>query len=162
MANESNENTRFGRYVRKLGVNPGVITTDQMLFEGAIRKEFVNNQILMAVKETAMDCQLYAGMNKDEPIVCYSYGVVKSNAFGSYPSLEQDIAEKDVVDVKERNIALVKITDPVTRLEYAMNPTTKELYDFEQAQRAKYTKEDLVVIGKIVKNKNGKEEIKKY
>jgi hypothetical protein len=36
------------------------------------------------------------------------------------------------------------------------------LYDFEQAQRAKYTKEDLVVIGKIVKNKNGKEEIKKY
>ena len=162
MANESNENTRFGRYVRKLGVNPGVITTDQMLFEGAIRKEFVNNQILTAVKETAMDCQLYAGMNKDEPIVCYSYGVVKSNAFGSYPSLEQDIAEKDVVDVKERNIALVKITDPVTRLEYAMNPTTKELYDFEQAQRAKYTKEDLVVIGKIVKNKSGKEEIKKY
>jgi hypothetical protein len=162
LANASNENTRLGRYVRKLGLNPGVITTDQMLFEGAIRKEFVNTQILHAVKESAMDCQLYAGKNKDEPIVCYNYGQVRSNAFGSYPSLEQDIAEKDVVDVKETNVKLVKITDPKTGNKYALNPTSKELYIYNQWLRSKETMEELFAVGKLRIDKDGKEVVKLF
>jgi hypothetical protein len=162
MANDSNENTRFGRYVRKLGINPTVITTDQMLFEGAIRKEFVNMQILHAVKESAMDCQLYAGINKDEPIVCYNYGLVKSNAFGSYPSLEKDIAEKDVKDTREDRYQIVKLTDPNTNEIYALNTKSKILYDFDQYTRSIETNEDLVTIGKLVKDKSGKEAVKLF
>ena len=162
MANEGNENTRLGRYIRKLGINPTVITTDQVLFEGAIRKEFVNTQILHAVKETAMDCQLYAGTNKDEPIVCYNYGVVKSNAFGSYPSLEKDVAEKDVKDTRENQYQIVKITDPKTNIIYALNVKFKILYDFEQYKRSLDTNETLVAIGKLVKDKSGNEVVKRF
>ena len=162
LANASNDNTRLGRYVRKLELNPGVITTDQMLFEGAIRKEFVNTQILHAVKESAMDCQLYAGSNKDEQIVCYNYGQVKSNAFGSYPSLEQDVAEKDVVDVKETTVKLVRIIDPLTKRDYALNPVSKDLYNYDQWLRSKESMEELFAVGKLRVGKDGKEVVKLF
>jgi hypothetical protein len=152
------ESTKLGRYVRTLGLNPDVITTDQMLFESAMIKEQVNSQILHAVKESAMDCKLYNKQNKDENLVCFNYGEVKSNAFGSYPSLEQDLQEKDVQDVREVKMELIVITDPATKKQYAMDKQTKKLYDKDQALRFKETGEELVLIGRL-KKVRGKEQI---
>jgi hypothetical protein len=100
------------RYELGLKTVPEVITTDQMLFENALVKDRVNSQILTAVKETAMDCSLYNKGNKDEKLVCYSFGKVSTNAFGSYPTLEQEVAEKGVQEVRETKVKLVKITIP--------------------------------------------------
>jgi hypothetical protein len=67
------------------------VTTDETLYEIASVKQRINNQILQAVKETAIDCSLYSKMNtstKEKPMVCYGYGKVESNAFGSYPAFD--------------------------------------------------------------------------
>jgi len=138
-----------------------------MLFESAMIKEQVNNQILHAVKESAMDCQLYNNKNKDENLVCFNYGKVMSNAFGSYPTLEQDIAEKDVKDTRKQILQMGKITapdpnNPNKKIEYAINNNTKVIYSWAQYLRSKENKETLVPLGKIVKNKKGTEEIHYY
>jgi hypothetical protein len=51
------------------------------------------------VKETAIDCSLYNN-NPDEPLVCYGFGKVSSNNFGSYPVLEVDRSQKPEMNVK--------------------------------------------------------------
>lgn len=167
LANELDESSKLGRYVRNLEISPQVVSTDQMLFESAMIKEQVNNQILHAVKESAMDCQLYNNKNKDENLVCFNYGKVMSNAFGSYPTLEQDIAEKDVKDTRKQILQMGKITapdpnNPNKKIEYAINNNTKVIYSWAQYLRSKENKETLVPLGKIVKNKKGTEEIHYY
>ena len=164
LAKELDESSKLGRYVRNLEVVPEVITTDQMLFESAMVKEQVNDQILHAVKESAMDCQLYSSQNKDESLVCFNYGKVLSNAFGSYPTLEHDIAEKDVKDVRQQKVNMVKIRvpdqkDPTKFNEYALDQKRKILYSIEQYNRSKITKEQLNPLGKIVINEEGEEDI---
>ena len=149
----------LGRYVQTLDSNPGVITTDQQLFENALEKDLVNSQILLAVKETAMDCQLYASENKEENMVCYGYGRVSTNAFGSYPTLEQEMAEKDVTEVRQAKIRMVKIIDPTSKHEYALNPRTKEVFDYADYKRALETGEDLTRVGILEQGRSGKEEI---
>lgn len=164
LAKELDESSKLGRYVRNLEVVPEVITTDQMLFESAMVKEQVNDQILHAVKESAMDCQLYSSQNKDESLVCFNYGKVLSNAFGSYPTLEHDIAEKDVKDVRQQKVSMVKIRvpdqkDPTKFNEYALDQKRKILYSIEQYNRSKITKEQLNPLGKIIVNEEGEEDI---
>ena len=164
LANELDESSKLGRYVRGLEAAPQVITTDQMLFESAMVKEQVNQQILHAVKESAMDCQLYTSQNKDENLVCFNYGKVLSNAFGSYPTLEQDLAEKDVKDVRQQKIKMVKIRvpdpkNPKKLIDYAFDQKRKIIYSMEQYNRSKITNEQLNPLGKIVVNKDGEEDV---
>jgi hypothetical protein len=99
-------------------------TTDQYLFEIAQIKDSINRQILTGVKETAIDCSLY-NTNPDEPLVCYGFGKVASNNFGSYPVLETDRSEKVEVNVKTEKMQLVGITD--NGVKYAMDKKTKIL-----------------------------------
>jgi hypothetical protein len=147
------------RYELGLKTTPDVITTDQMLFENALIKDRVNSQILTAVKETAMDCSLYnKGASKDEKLVCYSFGKVSTNAFGSYPTLEQEVAEKGVQEVRETKVKLVKITVPDASgkaKDYALNKTTKEVFDFADYQAAVATGADLVRIGYLEESGRG-------
>jgi hypothetical protein len=124
----------------------------------------VNQQILHAVKESAMDCQLYTSQNKDENLVCFNYGKVLSNAFGSYPTLEQDLAEKDVKDVRQQKIKMVKIRvpdpkNPKKLIDYAFDQKRKIIYSMEQYNRSKITNEQLNPLGKIVVNKDGEEDV---
>ena len=141
------ETTLLGRYVRHLEVNPGVVTTDEQLFENALIKDHVNSQILTAVKETAMDCRLYEKQNKDENLVCFSFGNVSSNAFGSYPTLKQDIAEKDVEETREVTSKLIEFT--YKGIKYALNERTGDIYDFKEAMEKIKNPETMSAIGKI-------------
>ena len=71
------------------------ITTDENLYEIASSKQKINNQILQAVTETAVDCNVYSSLSTDEkPVVCYGFGKVESNSFASDPSFEVDSIEK--------------------------------------------------------------------
>ena len=161
MSDTVDNTSALGRYIRTLdGKKSSVVTTDQMLFENALVKDRVNSQILTAVKETAMDCKLYSSnANKDDNLVCYGFGKVQSNAFGSYPTLQEDLAEKDVDETRNVKVALVKITDPETGKEYALNKKTKELFRYEQYNRAKMSGEDLVPVGRLALDKYGREAV---
>jgi hypothetical protein len=137
------------------------VTTDETLYEIATMKQRINNQILRAVKETAVDCNLYSaaknkGVNNgdisSEPQVCYGFGKIQSNQFGSYPSFEKDSEEKEGLDLRAITWRAQKIT--INGVFYALNPKTNEVYDFESYKRAIDNKNsDLVLVGNI---KDGK------
>ena len=121
-------------------------STDQYLFEIAQIKDSINRQILTAVKETAIDCSLYNN-NPDEPLVCYGFGKVSSNNFGSYPILEVDRSQKPEINVKSVKQVLVGVT--IDGIKYAMDKYSKILYDFESYKKTKEKKGELIVVGTL-------------
>jgi len=152
------DSTLLGRYVIQLDEKPEVITTDQQLFENALVKDHVNSQILMAVKETAMDCRLYEKQNSDDNIVCFDFGKISSNAFGTLPTIKQDISEKDVVEVREVKSKLITIM--FKGVKYALNDRTGELFNMDDITDDMDKNAKLTPIGnKIGKGKTAKIEI---
>jgi hypothetical protein len=145
----SEDRTVYDRYTRTLLKAGAIITTDQMLFENALRKDRVSYQILTAVKETAMDCDLYSEGHKEENFKCFSdFGKVSTNAFGSYPDLIKDVAEKDVKEVAQKVVKMGTVTFEGTK--YAINKDTKELYDLAEFKKAKGI-EGIKRLGTLVK-----------
>jgi hypothetical protein len=136
------------------------ITTDETLYELASMKQRINNQILRAVKESAIDCNIYANTSKKdgEQLVCYGFGKVESNQYSSYPSFEKDKQDKGGLDTKKISWKGQKIME--NGVEYVLNPNTKEVYDYTSYQRAKEVGSELVLVGKLVK-KEGKIQIER-
>jgi hypothetical protein len=123
------------------------ITTDEYLFEISNIKNNINQQILKAVKETAIDCSLYNKGNK-ENLACYFGNVdAKTNMFLSYPTLDMDKTEKIETNVKATKQKLTKVT--VGKTEYAWNQTTNEVYLFDNYKAHKEGTEELRVYGKL-------------
>jgi len=128
------------------------VTTDETLYEIASLKQRINNQILQAVKESAVDCNLYSvSKNKEENLVCYGFGKVESNQFISYPSSDRDREEKTGLDVETLRWKAVKVT--IGGIEYALNEDTMELYDFESYQRSAQSGVAPILIGRLFNNK---------
>jgi hypothetical protein len=125
------------------------VTTDESLYETSTIKDGINQQLLKAVKETAIDCSLYAKGNKDETLVCYGFGKVESNRFSSYPTLEVDAAEKD--EINERKVVVKMAKIEIRGTTYARDKATDYIYEYADYERAKKTGEDLVPLGKLVK-----------
>ena len=119
-----------------------------MLYEISRIKDNINQQLLKSIKESAIDCSLYSN-DSNENLVCYGYGKVESNQFGSYPSLLQDEEQKDDLNVRKQKLKLVKAT--IDGIDYAVNRDTNEVYDLDSYLRSKTTGENLIYIGKIVR-----------
>lgn len=130
------------------------ITTDESLYDISIIKGKINNQLLNSIKETAMDCSLYNSSNKEENLVCYGYGKVSSNAFGSYPTLTEDLSDKPEINVKTEKLKL-KLTQPIDGIIYAVNPKTLEAYDLDSYEQAKSGSGELLLVGKIERRGKG-------
>lgn len=154
-ADEKNVELRI-RDVSRIDKNTP-ITTDESLYEIASIKQKINNQILRAVKESAVDCNLYAFASakkktnafEDEQLVCYGFGKVESNQFSSYPSLEKDQGEKAGLDVRRIRIKAIKVN--IGGVEYALNEATNEVYDLDSYTRALELGTDPVLVGQLVK-----------
>jgi len=127
------------------------VTTDESLYETATLKNRINNQILYAVKQTAMDCKLYSGLSKtdEEPIVCYNFGEITSNNFGSIPAFDQDAELKEDLNVAKTKAAIKKVK--IGDTQYAYNTATNEVYELESFERAQKTGTEPIVVGKLVK-----------
>ena len=128
------------------------ITTDETLFEISTIKDRVIQQLLKSVKETSIDCSLYSANNAKENLVCYGYGSVNSNQFGSFPSLEQDLTEKDDLNVKKQKMVLKKIKFKEKVYKYDEN--TNFIYDVEDVKDAKDVGANIKPIGKLMKQGN--------
>lgn len=133
----------------------GPITTDEYLYEISNIKDRVNQQILRAVKETAMDCSLYNRKLSEggEQLVCYSYGAVKSNTFASYPTLEEDEAETTDVNIKRVEWEAVEVK--IRGKKYAIRKDTGELYDYDEYKMAQKVGQALFPIGKMNMDERG-------
>jgi hypothetical protein len=137
----------MNRDTSKLDGRP--VSTDESLADIATIKNNINQQLLKSVKETAMDCNLYARSNRDEGIVCYGYGKVSSNEFGSYPSLEKDSNETTAVDTKKERIKL-HITKEINGKKYAVDKQTGELFDLDSYYDKRDGKGELRKVGQLV------------
>ena len=131
--------------------NKSVVSTDETLFEIASIKEKINKQLLVSMKESAIDCELYKH-NSDENLVCYGFGKVSSNQYSSYPSFEKDLTEKEGDEVKEINWTPIKLT--IQNIDYAYNEKTRELYDYRSYEDAITGNGELLYIGKLVRHNN--------
>lgn len=131
------------------------VTTDETLYEISSAKQIINNQILQAVKETAIDCSLYSKLNstKEKPMICYGYGKVQSNDFGSYPIFEKDSKQNmNYNNYDEWEVNEVSINDK----KYVLRIDTDELYDFESYNFALKTPgADPEYVGQLV-SENGR------
>jgi hypothetical protein len=130
------------------------ITTDENLFELATIKEKINNKMLNAVKETSIDCSLYNPSNSQENLVCYGFGKVSSNAFASYPTLEQDLGEMEEINLRKTKLKLKK-TKPIDGVVYAVDPKTNVLYDLESYEQVQQGVGELLKVGTLVKEGKG-------
>jgi hypothetical protein len=127
------------------------VTTDETLFEGASIKDKINQQILTAVKETAMDCSLYTAGKNPENLVCYGFGIVKTNEFSSYPTLEKDNEEKQAgpLEIRKEEIKLRPVM--IDGVKYRYDASTHNLFDEESFIQARESRGELLYIGKLIK-----------
>lgn len=139
------------------------VTTDETLYEIASIKNRINNQFLKAIKETAIDCNIYAGVKPksasatdEEELVCYGFGKVQTNSFASFPVFDVDTEVKEGLDVKTVKMRAIKVT--IGGIEYAFNETTRELYDYGSYMAALSSGNEPRLIGRLV-NQNGQYKI---
>ena len=95
-----------------------------------------------------MDCAIYP-KNAADDLVCYGYGKVSSNQFGSYHSLEVDKFQKDDVNVKKQTLQMRKIT--IQGKDYAYDQKNNIVYDMESYKRSKKTGEVMQEMGRLEK-----------
>ena len=124
------------------------VTTDETLYEISSIKQRINNEILRAIKETAVDCNIHSTSNGDkgEDYVCYGSGMVESNNFASHPTLDKDSNIKDGLDMK--TVGWKGVRKQIDGVDYAMNPRTKQLYNLDSFKRAQKQEGDLIYVGK--------------
>lgn len=144
----SENKTLIEKDVSKLNGTP--ITTDESLFETAGIKNKINQQLLTYVKQSAFDCSTYAGIGSNK-LKCHTYGNIKSNAFSSNPSIEEDLHMKPELDTKEVKVKVRNLT--VGNKKYVYNEANNEIYTLENYETAKDNNTMLSAVGRF-KGKN--------
>ena len=130
------------------------LTSDEALYEISNIKNDINKKILMAVKQSAIDCALHSTADSKEPLVCYSFGAnVTADRFSYYPSLSGE--EKDTVS---RALNKEKIKWKASKItwqgkSYALRKETGQVYDYDSYKQAiKNPGVEPIEIGKLEKS----------
>ena len=127
-------------------VNGKPVTTDESLFENAGIKNKINQQLLTYVKQSAFDCSTYAGIGNNK-LKCHTYGSIRSNAFSSNPSIDDDLHMKPELDTKEVKTKIKLVT--IEKVKYAYSEAKNEIYTMANYEAAQSINEDLVSIGRF-------------
>jgi hypothetical protein len=116
---------------------------------------------LKSIKETSIDCSVYAGTETSiqENLVCYGYGKLdesNENEFSTFPALDTDRGQIQATG-KERGQTIEwvarQIFDPETDIRYALNEETGDIYDLKTYEMAKrgQTGEEAVKLTRVGK-----------
>ena len=127
-----------------------VITSDEYLHEISSIKEEINASLLKCVKESAIDCSIHTrSSGKESDLKCFVIGNPREDKY----IYTQNISNQD----KDEGMKLNKKTEVVKLNEltingvlYAYNKETKDLYDYDS-----YLKQELLLLGKLVKQEDG-------
>lgn len=139
------------------------LTTDQSLFEISTIKEEINRQLLMAVKESSIDCSIHRNVASKEKLKCFTFGVVNSNKFSYAPSIENEESDASMAqNTKEVELKLIKITLTVggVKGDYAFDKKTDTVYDYNSYLAAREMGGEPLMIGKIVEKEGKKSFVK--
>ena len=134
--------------------NASPVTTDQTLYEISKKKENITSQILNAVKESSIDCNVH-DLFKNEGLQCLTLGKSSINTFSYQPSLsgeEQDVdASKNVEKITwfAREIML-------NDRKYALREDTDQLYTYESYRNAlEVPGAKPILLGSIIRDDDG-------
>ena len=127
-----------------------VITSDEYLYEISSIKEEINASLLQGVKESAIDCSIHTrSTSKEKDVKCFVIGNPSENKYIYTPNIEaQDKDEGMKLNKKTEVLKLNEIV--INGNKYAYNKVTKELFDYDS-----YLKDELLVLGKLVKQDDG-------
>ena len=133
------------------------LTSDEALFEISNIKQEINKRILLAVKESAIDCSLHSTVGSKEPLVCFSFG--KGEPSPSKFSITPSLSGEEADTVAQVNVK--KITWKAKELRiagklYALREDTGELYEYDSYQQAvAMPGVEPRLIGKLIKKPDG-------
>ena len=127
-----------------------VITSDEYLYEISSIKEEINASLLQGVKESAIDCSIHTrSTSKEKDVKCFVIGNPSENKYIYTPNIEAQ--DKDEGMKLNKKTEVLKLNELVINgNKYAYNKVTKELFDYDS-----YLKDELLVLGKLVKQDDG-------
>jgi hypothetical protein len=157
MADDSSLQLRLNDVSKKNPQQP--LSTDESLFEISSIKEEINHQLLLAIKQASIDCVIHRDATSKERLKCFSFGSVSSNKFAFSPSIENE--ESDAAsarNTKQTTLKLVTLELKIAgeKKQFAFDKVTDTVYDWGSYQVAKEVGGDPLVVGKLVKNADGK------
>jgi hypothetical protein len=171
---ESERNVKVNLYLSVLPeteeeTGQNELSTDEYLYELAIKKDTVNNKVLTCLKETAIDCTLYAPTN--ENIQCYTFDTPrdKENKLAYVPEIRQESTE-ETKHYREKTVQYKFKSAKIKGKQYAVkidikNPKNGVIYTLESYRQAQKEKDSSLLVevgqmknGIIIWKSNGGEE----
>ena len=106
-----------------------VFTTDQTLHEISDMKQKISNQLLSAIKQSAIDCKFH----KNKGLVCYTFANPEAEKESFLPDYNKEQSDK----MREVNQKVVKFvaqsfTMPGTKDKYVLNKETNDYFDLAE------------------------------
>jgi hypothetical protein len=127
-----------------------VLTSDEYLYEISSIKEEINASLLQGVKESAIDCSIHTrSSSKEKDVKCFVIGNPSENKYIYTPNIA--LQDKDEGMKLNKKTEVLKLNELVINgNKYAYNKVTKELFDYDS-----YLKDELLLLGKLVKLDDG-------
>jgi hypothetical protein len=120
------------------------LTTDETLWKLSVHKDRINKVALKAIKSTAIDCSVFNTAH-NEGIKCFNYGEVKTNAFASYPDMNEDVGKEAVKE--EVLTGFIMLT--INNVKYAYQRSTNTIYTLASYELAKNKLGELEKVGTL-------------
>lgn len=118
------------------------LTSDEALHEISRIKEDINKQLLTAIKETTIDCNLHSKSNAKEDLYCFSFGDVDPSLLSYKHAYENEQSDK-TGDINKKTISWGALEFTLGGKKYMLRlkpdgkTKTNKVYDYYSFQQAK-------------------------
>ena len=125
------------------------------IYEISKKKQEISSQLLNAVKETAIDCNIH-DLNKNEGLSCLSFGSPSSKTFTYKPNITGEEADT-ITQLNQQKIEWTAKELIQNGKKYALREETDELYTYDSYINAvRNPGFKPVLLGKLIRDENGK------
>lgn len=135
------------------------LTSDQAVYQIAMKKRSIMGSVFQAMKEASVDCTLNSADN--EPVKCVSFSsTAPPDSYSYHPNLRYEASDREAAVAQETKTAkVVQIEYPAKSGKYyALNMETLDVYDLDSFRVSQKKGGRPVMIGKMIE-KYGKNEI---
>jgi hypothetical protein len=130
------------------------LTTDETLYEISNIKENINGKLLLAVKESAIDCAVNLKQAEKENLKCLAFGNVTSTKFSYLPSISNEENDK-TSNINKKKIEWQAKIIKIMGKEYALRVDNHEIYDLESFYYAQKNPGVVpILLGKYIEDKD--------
>ena len=113
------------------------ITSDEYLYEIASIKEKLNQQLIHAIKETAIDCVVYSKKSK-ENLHCLSFGEPNNKTSSYHPSIDEDPTDR-MTSINKQKVEWSGVDVTIQGVKYIsrkINSKLFNIYDYDSYMTA--------------------------